>query len=523
MSAEGAAGTAKRTKLPRTVKALAAVSLLTDASSEMIYPLLPAFLTATLGVGAAWVGVIEGAADAVASLLKLASGWWSDRMPRRKPLVVFGYGLASVLRPLVAFASAGWQVLAIRVGDRVGKGIRGAPRDAMIADAVPANERGRAFGVQRAADHAGAFIGPLIAFVLLQWVGVSVRTVFLLAAIPGAIAVLVAVFGVREDVSRRLPADDPANPVVRLVDHIVAEGILTRASEIHLAPEESCVAVWYRIDGELRRVMALPPNAGPPLTARIKGMASLDVAERERTQDGRAHVTVKGARVDVRVATIPGPLGEKTVISILGRGPIAGDASASDAAVPAAAPPLGAPFWRYLAVLVLFTLGNSTDAFLLLRASQLGVSAATIPLLWAALHVVKSATSIPAGAWSDRVGRRTMIAAGWLWYALVYLGFALASSMWHAWALFIAYGLFFGLTEAVERALVADLVPAARRGTAFGWYNGVIGAAVLPASVVFGLLWDWRGSAFAFTVGAAAAAVASVALVAVRPPRERTA
>ena len=170
MSAEPVRRAEQRAKLPRTVKALAAVSLFTDASSEMIYPLLPAFLTATLGVGAAWVGVIEGAADAVASLLKLASGWWSDRMPRRKPLVVFGYGLASVLRPLVAFASAGWHVLAIRVGDRVGKGVRGAPRDAMIADAVPANERGRAFGVQRAGDHAGAVLGPLIAFVLLQWV-----------------------------------------------------------------------------------------------------------------------------------------------------------------------------------------------------------------------------------------------------------------------------------------------------------------------------------------------------------------
>ncbi|MCX5762752.1 MAG: MFS transporter, partial [Gemmatimonadetes bacterium] len=168
-----------------------------------------------------------------------------------------------------------------------------------------------------------------------------------------------------------------------------------------------------------------------------------------------------------------------------------------------------------------FTLGNSTDAFLLLRASQLGVSAAMIPLLWAALHVVKSATSIPAGAWSDRVGRRTMIAAGWLWYALVYLGFAAATSTWHAWALFIAYGLFFGLTEAVERALVADLVPSDRRGLAFGWYNGVIGAAVLPASVVFGLLWDWRGSSFAFTVGAACAALASVGLVLVRPASAR--
>jgi MFS family permease len=187
--------------------------------------------------------------------------------------------------------------------------------------------------------------------------------------------------------------------------------------------------------------------------------------------------------------------------------------------VAASAAPFGAPFWRYLAVLVLFTLGNSTDAFLLLRASQLGIAPALLPILWAALHVVKSATSIPAGAWSDRVGRRTMIAAGWLWYALVYLGFALATETWHAWALFLSYGLFFGLTEGVERALVADLVPATRRGIAFGWYNGVIGAAVLPASVVFGLMWDWKGSGFAFMVGAASACLAAVGLALVRPVR----
>lgn len=407
-------------RLPRTVKALAAVSFFTDASSEMIYPLLPAFLTATLGASAAWVGIIEGAADATASLLKLASGWWSDRVKRRKPLIVAGYTLAAVLRPLVAVAGAAWQVLAIRVGDRVGKGIRGAPRDAMIADSVAPNERGRAFGAQRAADHAGAFVGPLIAFVLLQWVGVSVRTVFLLAAIPGAVAVLVAVFGVRE-------------------------------------------------------------------------------------ADGR------GQRVDGRRVTEDGAL------EALGGGGSALPSSSLPAATSVA--PLGGNFWRYLAVLVLFTLGNSTDAFLLLKASELGVTAALLPILWAALHVVKSATSIPAGAWSDRVGRRTMIAAGWLWYALVYLGFAFATTTWHAWALFLSYGLFFGLTEGVERALVADLVPATRRGLAFGWYNGVIGAAVLPASVAFGLMWDWKGSSFAFTVGAASACLAAVGLVLVRPAR----
>ncbi|MBA4072066.1 MAG: MFS transporter [Gemmatimonas sp.] len=411
-----------RARLPRTVKALAAVSFFTDASSEMIYPLLPAFLTATLGASAAWVGIIEGAADATASLLKLASGWWSDRVRRRKPLIVAGYAIAAVLRPLVAVAGAAWQVLAIRVGDRVGKGIRGAPRDAMVADAVAANERGRAFGAQRAADHAGAFVGPLIAFALLQWVGVSVRTVFLLAAIPGAIAVLVAVFGVWEADGRRQRVDGSRVPEVAA----------SRASG----------------GGG-----SAPPSSSLPTATAVA--------------------------------------------------------------------PLGGSFWRYLAVLVLFTLGNSTDAFLLLKASELGVTAALLPILWAALHVVKSATSIPAGAWSDRVGRRTMIATGWLWYALVYLGFAVATETWHAWALFLAYGLFFGLTEGVERALVADLVPATRRGVAFGWYNGVIGAAVLPASVAFGLMWDWKGSGFAFLVGAASACLAAVGLVLVRPAQQQ--
>ncbi|MBM3907051.1 MAG: MFS transporter [Gemmatimonadetes bacterium] len=400
-----------RAPLPRTVKALATVSFFTDAASEMIYPLLPAFLTATLGASAAWVGIIEGAADATSSLLKLASGWWSDRVRRRKPLIVFGYALAAVLRPLVAVATSSWQVLAIRVGDRMGKGIRGAPRDAMIADAVAPSDRGRAFGVQRAADHAGAFVGPIIAFVLLQWAGLSLRTVFLLAAIPGALAVAAAVIGVRETDGGRLTVDG-----------------------------------------------GHPPADG-----------------------GRLTVDGGGA--------------------------------------PLSAAPLGASFWRYLGVLVLFTLGNSTDAFLLLRATELGVKPALLPILWAALHVVKSATSIPAGAWSDRVGRRTMIAAGWLWYALVYVGFAFATETWHAWALFLSYGLFFGMTEGVERALVADLVPATRRGVAFGWYNGVIGAAVLPASVAFGLLWDWQGSAFAFGVGAASACLAALGLTLVRPAR----
>lgn len=383
-----------RAPLPRTVRALALVSFLTDLSSEIIYPLLPLFLTTTLGASARMVGVIEGAAESTASLLKLVSGWWSDRRGRRKGLVVLGYSIASLARPLVALAQSGGQVLAIRVADRVGKGIRGAPRDALIADAVALSERGRAFGLHRAADHAGAVVGPLVAFALLHWAGVGLRTLFLLAAIPGTLAVVALIAGVRER---------PIAPAAR-------------ASTV--------------------------PHVGDP------------------------------------------------------------------AALPRR-------FWAYLAVLLIFTLGNSTDAFLLLRASQLGVETEALPLLWAMLHVVKSATSTPAGALSDRVGRTPLIVTGWILYAAVYLALAHASEAWHAWALFAAYGIFFGLTEGVEKALVADLVPQPRRGLGFGWYNLAIGFGALPASVLFGSIWDRAGSAAAFTFGAVASAVAAVGLLVV--------
>ena len=376
-------------RLPRTVVALGAVSLLTDLSSEMIYPLLPVFLSTVLGAGPLAIGAIEGAAESVAALLKLASGWWSDRLPRRKPLVIVGYGLASVVRPLIGLAQSVGQVLMIRLADRTGKGIRGAPRDALIADAVDASQRGRAYGFHRAADHAGAVAGPIVAFALLTWGGVSLRTVFLLAAIPAAAAMVALIFGVRE---------------------------------------------------EKRQVEKA--GAGP----------NLDRSGLDRR------------------------------------------------------------FWAYLGVLLLFTLGNSTDALLILRANDLGVSAAIIPVLWAVLHVVKSVSSTPGGILSDRLGRRPLIIGGWLIYAAVYLGFAFASATWHAWLLFIVYGLYFGMTEGVEKALVADLVPARVRGAAFGWYNLTIGVAALPASLLFGGLWQRYGAPTAFLTGAALALVAAVGL-----------
>ncbi len=392
-------------RLPRTVLALSLVSLFTDASSEIIYPLLPLFLTATLGASAATLGVIEGAAETTASLLKLASGWWSDRVARRKPLVVLGYSIASVARPLIAIAQSAGQVLAIRVGDRVGKGIRSSPRDALLADSVSPAQRGRAYGLHRAADNFGAVLGPLIAFAMLRWTSISLRQLFMLAAVPAAAALIALVLGVRE---------------------------------------------------EPRAVV-------------------------EKAASARARPTLGGG--------------------------------------------LPARFWGYLAVLLLFTLGNSSDAFILLRASQLGISAALLPIIWAMLHVVKSATNIPGGALSDRVGRVPLIVAGWLVFAAVYLGFGRATQTWHAWALFAVYGTYFGLTEGVEKALVADLVPAARRGAGFGWYNLAIGLGALPASVIFGAVWDRYGATAAFELGAGLSAVAAVALIFVVPRRraERTA
>jgi MFS family permease len=384
-------------RLGRNVLALSLVSLLTDVASEMTYPLLPVFLATVLGASATAIGTIEGAAETTAALLKLASGWWADRVRRRKPLVLLGYSIASAIRPLIGLAQSASQVLSIRVADRIGKGIRSSPRDALIADSVDPAIRGRAFGFHRASDHAGAVIGPLIAFAILRWSTLDLRTVFLLTAIPGALAVATLVFGVRET----------PRPV--------------------------------------------------------------------------APVQAKGA-VDLRT-------------------------------------PLGRRFWAYLGVLLLFTLGNSTDAFLLLRADQLGVAPALIPILWAMLHVVKSLSSTPGGALSDRLGRKPLIVSGWLLYAAVYFAFGRAGAEWQAWALFAVYGIYFGLTEGVEKALVADLVPAARRGAAFGWYNLAIGIGALPASLLFGAIWDRWGSTSAFDFGALLALVAALGMAAVAPRR----
>jgi MFS family permease len=391
----GAAATRPRPPLARNVRVLATVSFFTDVASEMIYPLLPLFLSTVLGTSAAALGVIEGLAESVSSLLRLPAGWYSDRIRKRKPLVLFGYLIAAVSRPLIGLAQGTGQVLAIRLTDRFGKGVRTAPRDALIADSVLASQRGYAYGVHRAADSLGAVAGPLIAWALLTFEWVELRELFLWAAVPGMISVLLVVLFVRES---------PASAAARV----------------------------------------------------------------------------------------------------------------TTAAEPAAVP-LGRTFWRYLFVLFVFTLSTSTDAFLLLRASQLGVATAMIPILWAMLHVVKSSSTVVGGALSDRLGRRPLILGGWTVYAAVYLGFALANAQWQAWALFVVYGLYFGATEGTEKALVADLVPPARRGTAFGWFNAALGLGALPASVVFGLVWERSGPDVAFMMGAGIAAVATLLFVLMVP------
>ena len=382
-----------RRGLTRNVVILGFVSLLNDGASEMIYPLLPAFLTAVLGAGPAALGIIEGVAEATASLLKLYSGYVSDRVKRRKGWIVAGYSLSNVIRPLIAFSTSWLHVLTLRFSDRVGKGLRTSPRDAIIADSTPAAFRGKAYGFHRAMDHSGAIIGPLAATALLMVYHDNVKTIFLLSFIPGLFAVLMLLFGLKEK------TPDGARPV---------------------------------------------PSSG---------------------------FNFRSAWAEMSTG-----------------------------------------FRKYLGIILVFTLGNSTDAFLLLRAQQLGVPVSLLPTIWVVLHIVKMGFSVPGGIISDRIGRKKVIVTGWLVYALVYAGFGAASRHWHAWALFAVYGIYFGLTEGVEKALVADFAPVHLRGSAFGLYHLIIGVGAFPASLLFGYMWQQLGSAAAFGMGAGLALLASVML-----------
>jgi MFS family permease len=384
--------------LPAAIYALGLTSLLNDAASEMIYPLLPVFLSATLGASAVTLGIIEGAAESTASLLKLASGILSDRRRSRKPFVVVGYAIASIARPLVGFARSAGAVLAVRIVDRIGKGVRTSPRDALIADLAPKEMLGRAFGVHEAMDNAGAVVGPLLAFALLA-AGVGLRSVFLLAAIPAVAALAVVAFVVRE----------PERP--------------TPAPAAGLRP------------------------GGPPFAP-------------------------------------------------------------------------SRPFVAYLAAVTLFTLGNSSDAFLLLRAHHAGLPVEAAPLLWALHNGVKAVVTGWGGGLADRIGRRRALAAGWVVYAGIYAGFAVARSAAAIVALFVLYALYFALVGGAQKALVAELVPVEARARGFGVYHLCIGLAALPASALFGLLYQRYGAPAAFGTGAALSLLAALALPLSRPRPE---
>lgn len=378
--------------LDKGVVALGWVSLLNDAASEMIYPLLPDFVTRVLGAGPAVLGLIEGVAEATASLAKLAAGWWSDRVRRRKPFVVLGYLVAAVARPLIGVAASWAQVLAIRFADRLGKGLRTPPRDALLAGMTSSKNRGRAFGLQRAMDNTGGFVGPILAALILRFWIQEERTLFLLALVPGLVAVLLLVLKVPE---KRQPVDSPRGPL-----------------------EKS-------------------PGLSQPL----------------------------------RIA---------------------------------------------IAIFGLFTLANSTDAFLLLRARDCGVPVWQLPLLWAFFNGAKAAVGVPGGALSDRIGRVPTITLGWLIYALSYAGFAFASAPLQVWALFGFYALFFAATEGAERALIADLAGERARGRAFGVFHAAVGLAALPASILFGLWWKLFGPRTAFLIGMAISLAATAALFLLR-------
>jgi len=378
-------------RLPRNVKVLGWASLLNDVSSEMIYPLLSNFLINVLGGSKAWLGIIDGTAESISSFVKLWAGGRSDRGGGRKWFVVAGYSLAALARPLTAVIAFPWQLFGIRVADRIGKGIRTPPRDALIADSTQPEIRGRAFGFHRGMDHLGAAIGPLLAAAFLWRWPDAIKELFLLTLVPGVLVVVLLLFGLR-------------------------------APKTAAAPKE-------------RHTWTLRP---------------------------------------------------------FDRG-----------------------FRLYLLALIVFTLGNSSDLFLLTRAGELGVAAWLLPILWCIFGLGKSGGNVFAGRVVDRVGPRPMILFGWVFYAGIYLAFGLATAAWHVWILFVAYAVFYAMTEPAEKTLVANLVGPEHRGLAYGWFNCAIGIATLPASVLFGVLYESfgeNGALVAFGSGAGLALAAAILL-----------
>jgi MFS family permease len=394
-------------RLPRNVWAVSLTSFFMDISSEMVINILPLFLANVLGVQTSIIGLIEGVAESTASILKLFSGWLSDKMGGRKWIAVAGYGISALAKPFFYFANT-WELIAgVRWADRVGKGIRTAPRDALVADSVSKEDRGFAFGFQRAADTAGAMLGILIALVMV-WVAQSnnlllgaqtFRTIVLISLVPAVLAVIALAVGAKD-------------------------------------------------------------------------------------------VVVSGQRAMPKFAF---------------RG-------------------LGRPFLVFMIIVGIFDLGNSSDAFLVLRAQDRGLSVTGILAMLVMFNLVYTLISAPAGGLSDKIGRRRLIIGGWLVYAVIYIGFALAQTGWQVWALYVVYGLYYGMAFGTAKAMIADLVPDALRGTAYGTYNAVLGILDFPASLIAGILWQgigtWKGfgAPAPFLFGGVLALAAAILMALWKPP-----
>jgi MFS family permease len=410
---------------PRNVYAFGLTSFLNDTASEMAYWVMPAFL-ASLGAGAAQLGIIEGVAESVASFAKLFSGYLADKVSHRKPIVVGGYFVANVVKPLLALVSSWWQILGIRFADRFAKGVRGTARDVMVADSVDKSKIGSAYGLIQAMDSAGAIVGPLLALAVIGRFGM--RGVFAWAAIPGALCVVVAWVGIREQfVERRAPSPIAPSPVERR------------------APSQAC----------------------PERSRRVK-------AERS-----------------------------------------------SAAATPAKSdwlPKLPVGFYYVLAVVTMFSLGNSSDMFLVLRAGNIGIPASRAPLLGLVFNIMFTLVSWPAGKFSDRFSRSAIAAAGYLVFAIVYFVFALAPSQLAIWLAMAFYGLFYALTNAVLKALIVETVDTGVRGRALGIYSFCISVTTLLSSVITGALWKVYGPAVPFYFSSGIATISAFALLAHHSP-----
>ncbi len=373
---------------PKNVVLLGFVSMFSDISTEMIYPLIPIFLNTVLHASFPFIGLIEGIAESAAALTRAISGWLSDKLQKRKFLIFTGYSLAAIAKPFLAVTTTWWQVLIIRFLDRSGKGIRTAPRDALIADSSDPKEMGRSFGFHRSLDTTGAVIGPLLALLILAFFTSNLRYIFLLSIIPGLISIFLIKF--------------------------VAEKRSSRA------------------DGPLP--------------------------------------TLSLSQFDIR-------------------------------------------FKLFLVVIAIFSIGNSSDAFLILRAQNVGVVIALVPAVYVLANIVYVLLSTPIGILSDKFGRKRMIFLGFLTFSLIYLGFALVRNTNLVWLLFAGYGLYFAFTEGVIRAFTADLVPNHLLGTAYGILNTLIGIFVLPASVLAGFLWEYVNPSAPFFFGSATSFISLILLL----------